>query len=329
MPLDDNDLDLASSSGSETLDAAAEAKADAVEANSSAADGAKQDNEPTSIARDVIAEAADRTASPTEQKKDGEEPPAETSKPKEPDNENFSDVPFHKHPRFQQVLRERNTFREDAKRYQNIETFLENNGLSAQDAAEALLIRGLANTNPQAALERLMPQLQRLFEAAGEVLPPDLKQLVDAGQMTPDAALAVSRARAQVQSVETQRSLESRIREQRQQKETGQATYNAALTWENERRERDPNFEQKLPFLHREIAYLQHQEGRGQTPEAIRDQFDRAYKEVNKTFRSMSQQPAPVQKRPIKPVMGGQVASGNAQPAPRNTLEIIRAARAG
>lgn len=329
MPLDDNDLDLGSSSGSETLDAVAETNVAAAEATSSSADGAKQDAEPSSIARDVIAEAAaDRSGSPTEQKKDGEEPPAEASKAKEPDNENFSDVPFHKHPRFQQVLRERNANREDATRYRNIETFLENNALSAEDAAEALLIRGLANTNPQAALERLMPQLQRLFEAAGEVLPPDLKQLVDAGQMTPDAALAVSRARAQVASVETQRSLEQRIREQRQQKETGQATYNAALTWENERRERDPNFEQKLPLLHREIAFIQHREGRATSPEAIREQFDRAYKEVNKTFRAQSA-PVPAQKRPIKPVVGGQVASGNTRPEPRNTLEIIRAARAG
>jgi len=318
---DDNDLDMASSAVSD-LDAqeqSAEAAAPA-DATSSNATGENAVKDTLSIVRDVVADKSGQ---------DGSAPPAEAEvgqadaqgKAKEPDEENFSDVPFNKHPRFQQLLRQAKANKADAERYQNVQTFIDNHGLSAEEAADMLVIGGLMKTNPAEAWKRAKPTVQQLLIAAGEVLPEDLKGRVQKGEMSADAALEVSRARAGVQSVEATRSFEQQRYAQQQAQQAATAVVSAAETWEAERRRKDPNFETKLQPLMKEVAYLQMSEGKPNTPEGVKAQLDRAYK-------ALIPPPAPRQTvasvRPTPPpVTGGQVA-GNTAPKPQSTIDIIR-----
>ena len=325
MPLmDDNEVEVMSSDTSQILDdanATAEATADSSTANGDSSDDL------LSVARDVIKEErkkAEEAASPAEgEEEEDTKAEVETAR-KEPDNEAFSDVPFHKHPRFKQLLTERNGLREDATRYRNVQTFLDNNGLGAEEAAEALVIAGLIRNQPQEAWKRLQPVLQNLLIAAGEVLPPDLHQLVQSGQMTEQAALEVSRSRAGVQAVQHQRESEQQRYQRQQVEAAGRAIFEAASTWEGDRRQRDPNFEAKMPAIQREIAFMHATEGKPNTPMGVKDQLDRAYKAVSKQFRPATPPPQP--KREIKPVMGGQAVNAS-KPAPTTTLEVIRSMR--
>jgi hypothetical protein len=78
------------------------------------------DDDPYEIVKDVIA----KRKAPEAPSATVEEQTASRAggRPKEPDDEGFTDVPFHKHPRFQEVLRQRNTYKTDAVRYQNTES---------------------------------------------------------------------------------------------------------------------------------------------------------------------------------------------------------------
>jgi hypothetical protein len=294
-----------------------------IEAASSTATG--EESSLLDVVRDVVSESrGGGVAPPAKAENDGQE--AGEQPPKEPDDEAFSDVPFHKHPRFQQLLRQRNSFKQDAESHRNVQSFLENNSLSSEEAADGLIIMGLMKHNPVEAWQRLKPTIQKLLVAAGEVLPGDLQAMVEAGQMDQGAALEVSRARAGVSSVNVQRSFEQQRMQRQQHTQASQALSGSADDWETKRRRNDPNFDAKFVPLQKEVLFLQQTEGKPNMPQGVLEQLEKAYKAVNAQFKPAA--PAPQRKPAIKPVMGGKVA-GNPQPANASTLDIIRANRSG
>lgn len=293
--------------------------------SSSATDETQSDA--LSVVRDVVA-AADEEESTEEEagsSPDGEE---ETVQPAEAttDDDNYTDVPFHKHPRFQHLLREKKAAEVDAVRYRNVETFLERNNLASEEAADGMEIMGLAKTNPVEAWGRIKPWVQKVAIAAGAIMSPDLQQKVQSGEMTNEAANEVSKARAQVTATQSQQQFREQQDQRRQQTEAQQAIVSAATSWEADRQVKDPNFAAKVPALQRELAYLHATEGRPDTPQGVKEQCERAYKAVNAAYTAPAQTAKPVRKPAVRPVTGGQVA-GSAAAEPNSTLDIIRANR--
>lgn len=279
-----------------------------------------------SVVRDVVAAGQEAKPEETGSSPEGEEAPVVATDEKTTDDENYTDVPFHKHPRFQHLLREKKAAEVDAVRYRNVEGFLERSNLDAAEAADGLEIMGLAKTDPVAAWERIKPWVEKVAVAAGVIMPSDLQEKVQQGVMTREAAIEVSRARAQVQSVQSREQLQRQQAERRTQTEAQQAIVNAATSWEADRQAKDPNFTAKLPALQRELAYLHATEGRPNTPQGVKEQCDRAYTAVNAAFRPAAPVVQPARKPAVRPVTGGQVA-GTAAAEPKNTLDIIRANR--
>ncbi|RWA81500.1 MAG: hypothetical protein EOQ31_31650 [Mesorhizobium sp.] len=305
----------------DAADASKEAEQSA-DANSSTATDAKTAEKDTlSVVRDVVdARAEQSAASSADSAEAGQKPGA--AAPKEPDNENYTDVPFHKHPRFQHVVSELKTARIDQQRYQNVENFLQEQGLSGDEAAGLLRIGGLIKTNPAEAWKEMKPVVEKVLIAAGELLPADLKAMVDRGEMKPEVALEVSRSRAAVQSTEARVQFDRQRQESRQQSDARNAILGTVSSWEAERKLRDPNFDAKQPALQREIAWLQTKEGRPNTAEGVRAQLQKAYDTVSAAHVA----PAPVrQQRPaIRPVTGGQV-NGSVRPEIKSTLDAVNA----
>lgn len=322
MPDDDKDFeDLASSAGQ--LDAPAPAEDTAISSDATPSDTG--DGDLLNIVRDVVDKS--KPAETPAPLAEGEETGAEADAPEEELSEDPSDEELAKYSsrtrrRIKQLLNERNTYKADATNYRNVQNFLDAQGLTAEETADGLVIMGLAKTNPVEAWQRIKPFVQNLLIAAGEVLPDDLKGLVQKGEISAQAAMEVSRSRAAVQSTQAQRQFEQQRAEQQRQGAAQAALMSEASAWQAERKVRDPNFDAKIEPLTKEIAYLQMREGKPTTPQGVRDQLERAYKAL--------QPPAPrpiVQPKPaVTPIRGGQVA-GNPATTARSTLDIIAARR--
>lgn len=331
MPLDDTQvLDPAAPGGAETpSDVAGQAvhqPQPSAEAAPSTAGVPKADDTP-SIVRDVLEKSRKLAeASPADGSVAGQTPGSIST---QTDNENFSDVPFGKHPRFKELLRQRNEFKPDADRYRNVETFMKSSGITPEEGADAFQIVALAKTNPVECWRRHKPWVMQLLHAAGEILPPELESRVQRGELQPQSAAELARAQAQVRSVEAQRSFEQQRRQQEQQEQFVTSLRGAATAWEADRQAKDPNYEAKSELIQKEVLFLQRNEGVPRDPQGVTDQLNRAYAAANQAYRP----PAPpgavaVQsyaRRPaVRPVTGGQ-AAGTPQPKPESTVDIIQA----
>lgn len=295
--------------------------------SSDARDETESGDELLLVAREVIegkVKKPGEAASSAEQSDAGQDTGSQVRTEK--DDENYSDVPFHKHPRFQQVLGRMKSAEVDAERYRNVDRFIQDNGLTADSAAEALTIAALMVNDPAEAWKRLQPALQKLLVSAGEALPPDLQRQVDEGVLPREAALQISRATASVHSVQARQALDQQNRERQQQADHVRSLRTAADTWEADRQARDPNYAAKVPALEREIAWLHRSEGVPSTVAGVQDQLKRAYETVNRDFRPAT--PAPT-RRPTRPVTGGQPVNGSQRPSYGSTLDIVRAKVAG
>lgn len=297
---------------------------------SSAATG-ENEADTLSVVRDVVDKSRPADAASPAEGEDGSAGASATHK--ELDNEDYTDVPFNKHPRFQQLLQRTKQAEIGAQRYNNVNNFLQENGLTDEEAADTLQIVALARVNPQEAWTRVRPWVQNLLIAAGEVLPDDLAQRVQAGQITQEDALALSRSQAAVSAGQRARLFEQHQSQTRQQREIGDGINHAVSTWEADRYAKDPNFAAKQPLLQKEIVWMFSKEGRPANPQAAMDQLQRAYKAVNASFKApvaATQQPrgeagrfAPATRPAIRPVVGGQ-ASASVPKANETTLDIIQ-----
>lgn len=335
--LDDNKVeDMASSAGpvldddgvGEMPENGNSPEPDAAASSPATGEDANSDDSYLSVVRDVVDKrepAEDEegaTASPAESEEDGESTDEDASK-EEQDDEDYTDVPFHKHPRFQQLLRERNGFKDDAQRYQNVQTFIDQRGLQAEEAANLLVIGGLMKTNPAEAWARMKPTIQNLLIAAGEVLPDDLKQRVQKGEISQEMALEYSRLRAQTKSAETTRSFEQQRQEQQRAQQATTDLMDASAAWEADRRKKDPNFDAKYDSLIDKVYALQRRGEIPKTPAEVKAQLDKAYKAITPPVRGGQQR----HRQQTQTNSGGQVA-GNQRPAEQSTLDIIRSSRA-
>jgi hypothetical protein len=319
--------DQAGTGGTDGQDGAA-APADG--AGSSAAQAKTEDEGLLGVVRDAAPSKKPdpAAASPADGAEAGDKPGEGTPK-KEP-AEDFSDVPFNKHPRFRQLLSERNGFKGDAEKYRQVDTFIRDNGMSAQEAADLLTVGAMAKTNPAKAWELARPWVENLLKAAGEVLAPELEQAVQEGRMTREAAYDLSRSRATVASMEAARSFEGQRAEQKARDDHAKSITDAAQSWEDTRRERDPGFDAKLEPIHRELAWRHRNGDVPKDAAGVQAQLDDVYKTVNAQLAPQAAPAAPQRQAPTrqatKPVTGGSVAGGNAKPAPRSMLEVVQQA---
>jgi hypothetical protein len=126
---------------------------------------------------------------------------------------------------------ERNELRGDSVEYRKITSYLETNGLSAGEAADGLEVMALMKLGDPRAWELLKPRVQNLLIAIGEVLPDDLAKKVDAKEMTREAAMEVSKARASLKTQEVRQKFNEQQGQRRQQQEMGASLTTAAATW--------------------------------------------------------------------------------------------------
>jgi hypothetical protein len=114
------------------------------------------------------------------------------------------DLPFGKHPRFQEVIAEKNTFKQEletlrpqAQRIAALDGFMQQNGIQGAQLQRALEYLRLVNSDPEKAADLIEQDYKQLATATGRVLPADLQEKVAAGVLDPELAKEIARGRGQ------------------------------------------------------------------------------------------------------------------------------------
>jgi hypothetical protein len=257
------------------------------------------------------------------EKTDEEKAEQKTDEAKADPEKDKPDVPkeFAKHPAWQRIIKERDSFKADASAYRNISTFMAENKISGKDAADALKLTSLAYKDPVEFLKRIDALANNVRMQIGEVLPPDLKEEVEGGLLSEDRAKELSLARNQV-------SVNQRIAEQSQQQlaqvddeQELQARERIFDGWAGATSKTDPDLSKKLPLMQGELLKLNHQFGAPQTHEEMVDRLKYAHNVVTQTMRSLVPQKQATQQ---SPKFSGN--SANVKTEPKSMLDAVEAA---
>lgn len=307
-----------------------EASAHEAQAETSAQHQGETEDSLLAVVKSVAEKSADddagqETESPTEvQEQSTDERPAEAKA------EDYSDVPFHKHPRFQKLVQEKNEYKAkiaeyepDAQQYREIQSFMQRAGLSAEEVAEGLLLMAeMKSGDPTKAHEALMKKVETLALAAGKKLPADLEEKVEQGYIDREVAQQLHQQRVQA---ERQAAIAQQQLAQRQQQEAigaQQAMANAVAAWEQATRQTDPDFDLKADLVKDRLRAHMAVHGMPRSTDEALALSRQAYEAVSQTLqRARGTKPA------MRPAVGGKV-SGSVAPEPKNLLDVIRRASA-
>jgi hypothetical protein len=212
--------------------------------------------------------------------------------------ETDEDTPFHTHPRFQKVIRERNEARDKAGRFDQFIDYMKGKSLSEDDLDSALaLAAALKNPNAENAeeqLKALSPFMQKLQARTGQGdLPDDLAEEVTAGMISEERARQIVRDQAELNAVSERQRIETETA-QRQAAEQAQVQAAQAMmqsvSVEEAKWRSESNFEQKLPLIKEQMQQIFQDIGRPSTPEgAVRmAQIAKAHVDALPQFKTVS-----------------------------------------
>lgn len=327
---------------------------DVSNAGSSPAEGVKTDA-PKSMLEAVM--QAVQPAEPAEKddgkKVEGAAPGADEAKDgkletkaTDPKDQDAADdkLPFGKHPRFKQILSERNSFKDRAEKAEKafndakpqlenlgkLQGFVRSQNLTAEDVNNGFRIMGLVRNDPVKALVEARAIVAQLEQITGEAVPDDLRSKIDAGLVDEEEAKNLSRQRAAAKLAEgrAQQTIDSaRAKADADAEAQAQAldrdVRTAVTTWETAWKKNDPDFEHKHPFVMAEIQLLLASEGH-----AIRSKddalalADKAKKNVESRLGLL------LPKKEEKTVVKGGANAG-ATPRPGSLKEAIAQGAAG
>lgn len=141
--------------------------------------------------------------------------------------------------------------------YQQLQTFVQSNNLSANDVSEALQLQAMIRNDPAKAMEKLQPVLTDLNRYVGKELPGDLQQKVNTGEISEEHAAELVKTRNENQRLQREREQVSKTAQQRQtQQQVQQARQDmasAVTQVEAELRKNDPDYDAKLSHVQRAL----------------------------------------------------------------------------
>lgn len=250
------------------------------------------------------------------------------AKAEEGKEQSDADLPFHTHPRFKQLVEERNAFKADSENWRSITSFMDQTGLNSEEVAQGFEVMAMLKSGTADGLAKardwFATNLQVLNEQLGDVLPADLQEKVDGGVMDTEAAKELAQARATAKRLETQSAAQT---ERNEQARAAQAASDARLgmaqavqTWEDGIKAKDPDYASKKAELVKDkVQALAFARGVPQTNDEAVKLVSDAYEAVNAHLKSLLPKPTPK-----TPTPSG--VSAPATSAPKSLREAIAAA---
>jgi hypothetical protein len=231
--------------------------------------------------------------------------------------------------RIRKLLDERLQLREQVKGLdaeaqisRSLKTYLQTHDIAKEDFQLTLdLAAAMRRGDFRQFLEGVGPYVQLATEALGLTLPNDLQQSVARGQMTVDAAAAMSReryARALAEQNATRLTQQQQIQHQRQNgADLSRSVEQAVTAWENQVRTSDPDYGRKEATVRQFLWAVINERGVPQSPEHAVQIANDAYERATNTLREFAPAPRPTR---LSPSSIGRTAAG-ARPEPKTLME--------
>lgn len=278
---------------------------DAKPAESSAADATDANKRSLAdVVRDVVEPKAASEAPSTTEGEQGGKPEAETEAGKPGDGkaeDDDSKLPFHTHPRFQELIQERNELRPQAAQLRQITNFMEFHGLAPDEIGEGFEVMALLKSGQpdqlRKALEWFEPRVQQLRESLGVVLPADLQERVDGGLLDEETAKELAEQRAtnalHNRQAKVREDTAAEVASSERTQAQAQAVATAVQKWEDGIKASDPDYAKKAEMVQSTALAMATTGGHPRTPEDAVALAQRAYDKVTDTFRGIAPKPQP------------------------------------
>ena len=203
------------------------------------------------------------------------------------------DLPFGKHPRFQEIIAEKNTVKQEletlrpqAQRIAALDGFMQQNGIQGAQLQRALEYLRLVNTDPEKAADLIEQDYKQLATATGRVLPADLQEKVAAGVLDPELAKEIARGRGQ----KSYQEYRGQATASQQSMQLVQAVDGTIGQWAQMKAQTDPDL--KPGTAKWKMLDLAIKDARAQNPamlpQAAMSLVERLYKEVNDTLAPLA-----------------------------------------
>lgn len=214
-------------------------------------------------------------------------------------------------------------YEQKAQSFDKFNTFLETNNISKDEANTLFDIGALMKKDPQRALEAMTPYYNQLLQLTGNVMPNELKQQVDQGYITEQAALDLSRQKAlneHYRNREVQQQQQRQQESQRQQQELNSNIQSGLANLERSWQQSDPDYKLKSTRIQERVKLMWYDASqKGQMPRSVDEALrmaETAKRDVERELRQF--QP----RKPINPVEGG--GSSTTRPEPKTTFDVIK-----
>ena len=243
-------------------------------------------------------------------------------------------LPFHKHPRWKEVLADRDSwktkareFEEPAKQFQQVQEFMTKSNLTPPEVADGFMVMSLMRNNPAEALPHLRRYITEIELLTGQRLPDDIQEKVESGMITEDAGKELAKAR--IDSATSKSRLEQMTQQQTAERTAtaNRSVQSAVDSWEQQVKATDPDFGRKRAYV---MSIIQATIAGKPMPSAADAVLisQRAYEQVNKDLKSFM--PAPNRTATPATPRSSDVSSGpgNAAP-PKTALDAVKRALGG
>ncbi len=261
--------------------------------------------------------------------------PAKEAKDGEADEDAGKPPPFHDHPRWKQLVQERDDLKAAAEESEEavqatdrLASYLTEQRLSVDELNNLLQIGGLMKNDPAKALEALTPYYTKLLEVTGNTLPADLRAAVDQGLLTEDYASETAKARAAANITQFNSDNRQQLHEAQAQTQQVDGLGDAASDWERKWQASDPDYSKKAIRVQERIELAVHRkELTGVSTAAEVVAACEKYKgEVEAELRALMPKPKAVNANPNAGTGGSGSAAAN---APKSMIEAMEAAIGG
>ncbi len=253
-----------------------------------------------------------------------------------PDEEPSSDVPASTRKKINKLLRERRQLREEVQTLRDMQpaaeigiqlhNFQQANNLSTDGIMDALDLLVMVNRGDYAGFyEKVGPLVRHAQEVLGIVLPPDVQQLVDQGQMTEQAARQYSTTRFERANYEVKARQMAARQEDAMVHQVRDNVQRSVTAFEQRLAATDPDYKAKAESVRRTAqALLLERGGQINSVDDALSITKQAYDEVSAQFRRLQPQARATAAMPGR----SNPQTPAARPQPKSMLDAIKGALA-